>query len=525
MGRNKTGKIRYGKGMNVYFLFPILIAGIVLNIVACYGQAQPIFNPLDEKLSKKITLDLRDMDIVDVYKFLSLKGGFSVVVNKAVVGRVSLVLKNVEIKDALDIISIANGLGYKEIEDIVYVMPEQEFINTYGSYFRDQTKVKIYHLKYVRPGYALETLKGVKSEVGKIILDPDTGTIVLIDVEEKIDEMSDILDRIDYKLKTKVFPLSHADAVQVKEKLRERLDVKSVGTIEADERSNQIIVTALPERFEEVEPLIRALDEKTKEVLVKVQIIKVVLNPEFAYGIDWDKAFQNSESAALRSFQLFGDFSAAVDDIGSIFGRISGGGAANGEEDFTIDIKALKQVADTNVLANPTILVTNKQEASIHIGDKLAYVTTTTTGTGDDQTSNEEVHFVDTGILLRVTPIIGEDGYVRMRIEPEISSKSGEEPTPAGSEIPLINTTKVSTEVMVKDGTTIIIGGLHKDEQSSSSQGIPFLMDIPILGIPFRKESDTVEKTEIVIVLTPKIVDGGRDIIGYAPVMAPEKAY
>jgi type II secretory pathway component GspD/PulD (secretin) len=128
-------------------------------------------------------------------------------------------------------------------------------------------------------------------------------------------------------------------------------------------------------------------------------------------------------------------------------------------DDFAVALSALKQVSDTKTLANPTILVTNEEEAKIHIGDKLAYVTTTTIGTGADQSTNEEVHYLDVGILLSVKPTISDDGNVRMTIKPEISSQTGTLETPAGAEIPLINTTVVESNVMVKDGTTIVIGG------------------------------------------------------------------
>ncbi len=491
---------------------------------AVYGLGQTIPSDLQTKLDKKITLDLRDMDIIDVYKFLSMKGDFSVVVSKAVTGRATLILKSVKIGDALDIISIANGLGYAAMENIIYVMPEQEYFQMYGTYFRDKTKVKIVYLKYVRPSYALEALKNIKSEIGKIIIDEDTGTLVMVDTEEKIKQMEAVLDNIDHKLQTKIFVLNYAKAAIVKEKLRERLDVKSVGSIEADERSNQIIITALPSRFDEIEPLIRALDKKTKEVLIKVKILKLVLNPQFDYGIDWERAFQKAENAAFNSLHLYGTFPiSSTVSTGSTIAKVLLGNIDS--DDFAVALSALKQVSDTKTLANPTILVTNEEEAKIHIGDKLAYVTTTTIGTGADQSTNEEVHYLDVGILLSVKPTISDDGNVRMTIKPEISSQTGTLETPAGAEIPLINTTVVESNVMVKDGTTIVIGGLHKDEATSNKKGLPFLMDLPVVGGAFQSVSDEVTKTEIVIILTPHIVDSSKDEVGYSPTIAPMKNY
>lgn len=515
-------------------LLILLTSSIFLADFKAWGLEQQISQGLQEKFNREITLDLRDMDIVDVFKFLSLKGDFSIVVSKTVTGRVTLVLKSVKIGDALDIIAISNGLGYRAKENIIYVMPEEEYTLTYGKMYRDKTIVKIVYLQYAKPSYALETLKNVKSEVGKIIIDEDTGTVVMVDTEENIQQMQMVLREIDYKLETRIFNLNHAKADVVKEKLRERLDVKSVGSIQSDERSNQVIVTALPARMPEVEEIIKALDKKTKEVLLKLQILKIILNPKFDFGIDWEKSFTRSKNKLLQSLDFHGAFpiASAVSSstaLGTV-GKIAIGNLAANE--ITAEIKALKQVSDTKVLANPQILVANEQEAMVHIGDKLAYVTVTTTGTGADQTQSAEVHFLDIGIQLHVKPVIGDDGFIRIYIKPEISSQNGEltytvgtTANPITNKVPIINTTLIETNAMVKDGYTMILGGLHKDEVSKSRKGIPFLMDIPFLGKVFGSQADSVTKTEIVIFLTPHIVGGEEDLSGYKPELEPMKEY
>ncbi|MDD4202227.1 MAG: secretin N-terminal domain-containing protein [Candidatus Omnitrophica bacterium] len=498
----------------------------LLNLSFCLLSGKDISSALNQKFStemqdrfsKEITLDLRDMDIIDVFKFISMKGDFSIVISKTVTGRATLVLKSVKIVDAMDIICIANGLGYRAMENIVYVMPEEEYFEMYGTYFRDKTMVKIVYLQYVRPSYALEALKNVKSEVGKLVIDEDSGAIVMIDTPDKVEEMQDVLDKIDHKLVTKIFTINYANPEEVKEKLRERLDVKSVGTIEADSRSSQVIITALPSRFDEIEPIIQALDKQTKEVMIKLKILKVVLNPKFDFGIDWDNLLNN-----LGSLAISGAFPINASTIGTAVGTLAWGNLDS--DKFAVELKALKQVVDVKTLSNPTLLVTNNEEAKIHIGDKLAYVTTTTTGTGADQTTNEEVHFIDVGILLTVQPQIGDDGFIRMKISPEISSKTSELITPQGAEIPIVNTTLIETNVMVKDGVSIIIGGLHKDEQESSKQGIPYLMDLPFVGNAFKNISDDIRKTEIVIILTPEIVTGGKTKVDYTPELLPMKKY
>ena len=289
----------------------------------------------------------------------------------------------------------------------------------------------------------------------------------------------------------------------------------TVGTIQADARSRQVIVTALPERMEEVAVLIESLDKKTQEVLIEARILRVILNPKFDIGIDWETMFGR--------LNLNSAFTPSTDDISSTLGSIAYG-SLEGDNSMVIELKALQQVSDIKILANPRITVIDGEEANIHIGDKLAYTTaTTTTGTSTSSTA-ESVTFVDVGIKLNVKPTINDNGYVTIAIKPEISSKTGEfESQATGNVFPLINTTIAETTVMIKDGTTIVIGGLRKDDRTRTVDGIPGLMNIPFLGALFRRESDEITKTEIVIFLTPHIISGDEDILEEDELIKPSK--
>ena len=152
----------------------------------------------------------------------------------------------------------------------------------------------------------------------------------------------------------------------------------------------------------------------------------------------------------------------------------------------------------------------NNQEAKILVGSKEPYVTTqiSQTGTGTAVTA-ESVNFIDVGVKLFVTPSIARDGFVQMKIRPEISSRTGTLTTAQKNEIPIVETTEAETVVMVEDGNVVILGGLIKDEVSRDEQRVPILGDIPILGIPFRSTKKTVKRTELVLFLTPHIITGG----------------
>ncbi len=484
--------------------------------------------PLDKRLQRKITLDIRDMNIVDVIKFLATKGEFNVVTSSKVEGRVTLLLKSVAIKDALDIAVISNHLAYKILPgDIVQVMNASEYEATYGRIFGDKTEVRILQLNYAKPANILAALDNIKSSIGKIIIDEDTGSLVLIDTPEALAKMQDALKTLETPLNTYIFTMEYAKAEVVGEKLRSRIDASGVGSIMADERSNQLIVRALPSRLEEIKTMIKGFDAPTKEVMIEARILQVTFKPTFDLGIDWNLDFKDSPDPQLRkiSFQnlyLNNPKLSTSDNLGNAFGKI-GIGQVNADH-FSVAARALKQVSDTKILSNPQIMVTNNEEARIHIGDTIPYIISTTSGTGDNAITSEDVRFVDVGLKLAVTPIINDDGVVIMRLKPEISTVVDKIQSKGGG-IPQTNKTEVETTVMVKDGMTIIMGGLKKDDKVHTKKGLPYLMDVPWVGKFFSRVSDNIASTEIVIFITPHVVTSKDDYNSLKGSVKPFKDY
>lgn len=477
------------------------------------GAVEPEFDTMEQRLDRKVSLDLRDMNIIDVLKFLAIKGNFNIVTNKNIEGRVTLLLTAVAIRDALQIILIANDLAYIQKGEIIYVMSGTDYQSTYGRKFNENTKVKIVYLKYARPTYVLTALQNIRSNIGKIVIDEDTGSVVMIDTPEKIAEMEQAIDEMEYKTETKVVNLLYAKAETVANQLKTKLDAKSVGSIQFDERSNQIIINALPERLKEIEKIVKALDTKTKVVLLEARILQITLNPQFDLGINWEVAFKDAKSRALRTLDFVGAFPIASTISGAT--NLTMGKMAYGDvtaDNFILGLTGLKQVKATKLLANPRIMVVNNQEAKIHIGDTVPYITSTTTGTGDTATTSETVNFINVGIQLLVTPTINDNGFITIKIKPEISSKTGDYVTPKGATIPIVNTTLVETSVVVKDGTTVIIGGLVKNDKTAIKKGLPVIMDAPLIGRFFRNEADVMNNSEIVIFITPRIVTGEQNI-------------
>ena len=471
---------------------------------------------LDDRLARKITLDVRDMNIVDVIKFLAQKGDFNVIIAPSVQGKSTVLLHDVDIKDALDIVVISNKLAYHIDDDIIQVMAASEYEAMYGKQFSDKTEVSIVHLQYAKPSYVLAALDNMRSNRGKIIIDEDTGSVVLVDTPQSIELMKKAIAQIEQPLETMVFDLKYAKADVVAEKLRTRIDSKAVGSITADERSNEILVRVFPGRRDEVEKVIRSLDVPTKEVLIEARVLQIVINPTYDVGTDITGPISNNgKSVASLSSSALGEPALnaaaaagnAADNLANNFGRVSVGNFSS--NDFTAAIRALQQVSDTKILSTPQILVTNNEEAKIHIGDTVPYIVATTNGTGVNAITSDDVRFVDVGLKLSVTPTINDDGMVTMKLTPEISEVVATIKSAEGSTIPQVNKTEVQTSVMVRDGQTIVMAGLRNQDKVHTKKGIPGLMDIPFIGGAFSRTSDSLTNTEIVILITPHIVKGG----------------
>lgn len=458
--------------------------------------------PLEERLDRSITLDVREMNAVDVLKFLALKGNFNMVTSAMVQGRVTLYLKNVLIRDALDIVLISNGLAYHTEHDIIHVMTEQEYQMMYGTKFNDKNVVEIIQLDYAKPEYVLSALDNLKSDFGRIIIDEDTGSVVMIDTPASIEEMKKTLVQIEQPLEPAVYTLQYTKVADVLEKFRARIDENAVGSVSMDERTNKLIIRAFPGRRAEIEKLIKSLDEPTKEVLIEARVMQVVFKPQMDFGIDWNTDFGEF---SFKNIMLDESGLSSSDNLYAKYGKIAWGDIDVNK--FDIAVRSLKQVSDTKILSNPKLLVTNNEEAKIHVGDTVPYIISTTSGTGENAITSEAVEFVDVGLKLSVLPTINEDGFITMALKPELSTVTSRISSEGGG-IPQVNKTLIETTVMVKDGMTVVMGGLKKDNKVHVTKGIPILMNLPFFGQFFKTEDDEIESTEIVIFITPHILRG-----------------
>ena len=258
------------------------------------------------------------------------------------------------------------------------------------------------------------------------------------------------------------------------------------------------MVTDYPAKLKKIKNVVAIFDERTKEISIDAKILQVTLTDKTSFGIDWEYVL-NKKLAVKGMF----------DQIVTTTGNKWTIGKTNPQDhnDYKAVIEALKTVGKTKTLSSPRLTVVNNEEARILVGSKQVYVTTSAIQGQTSTQTAEAVNFVDVGVKLRVTPTIPHDGFISLKIKPEVSSASQTYKTSTGNVIPIVETSETETTVLVEDGSTIMMGGLMKDEKTNNSDSISWLGKIPLFGFLFRNTVDSKSKTELAIFLTCKILD------------------
>lgn len=469
----------------------------ILSLTMAFSLfAASLFGQIDAKVS----FELKGMDVVEVLKILASKANMNIVIGTGVQGKVTMFLKDVDVKDAFEIILASNNLAVEQKGDIIYVMPQKEYELNYGEKYGEKKEMKVFKLKFAKAEEIGKTLESIKTRIGKIVVDKDSNSIVFIDTPQVLSEAGELIEKIDMPTITKIYELNYAFAKDLKDRIQDML-TKDVGTLRIDERTNKLIITDTEKKIEEVDRAIGSFDEKLQQVLIDAKIIQVTLDDRFKLGIDWQAVIKHlGKQVNIRNAFSLAASGAFIPGAEILIGSFGSG-------DFAAMIQVLKTIGDTNTLSNPRVVTLNNQEAKILVGTNQPYATNTVTQGTATTTTATNLTFIDIGVKLYVTPVVNKDGYITMKLRPEVSSQTGTYTygTPPTT-VPVISTTQAETNVMVKDGTTIIIAGLIKDERTGTVNKVPWLGDLPIVGNAFKNTNNEIKKTELIIFLTPHII-------------------
>lgn len=280
--------------------------------------------------------------------------------------------------------------------------------------------------------------------------------------------------------------------------------------IMADPETRRIIVIADDETAEHISQVITNLDQPKPQVLIKVLFVEVRYTDDFDLGATISQANAEISNSSMRT-------SLSTDTALSAAGAMLTGGASPAtlnflSGDINATLRAISAKANTEVLSRPSILTRNNQEAIITVGQEVPFVTNSRIDNQTGDTINT-VQYEDVGIILRVTPFITADGLVEMIVAPEISAVSGTTVAVGpGVALNVIDKRAAETVVVTKHGTTVVIGGLIETKKDEVSRKIPVLGDIPLLGNLFKRKSTKDVKTELVMFLTPYVVQRPTEI-------------
>lgn len=305
--------------------------------------------------------------------------------------------------------------------------------------------------------------------------------------------------------------------------------------IVADEVTNSLVVLATKKDYADIREVLRRLDVVPRQVLIEVLVAEVTLGDDMRFGVEWAISQQSRERGGVRAIdRITGETSNTNADSGSGSNNTTSGsslfdlGAAIGNRsaevvplpgagmfgiisdnrNFAAVVNAAAGKNKLKVLSAPHIMTADNHEAHILVGNEVPIVTTQSNATNIQTNGNsnilQNIQYRDTGVILTVLPQVNSEGLVNMQIRQEVSQVASA--TTGGIQSPTFSTRESETTVVVQSAETIVIGGIIDDTVDRSRSGIPFLMDIPVIGRAFRVESDTVRRTELIVLLTPHVV-------------------
>ncbi len=395
---------------------------------------------------RKISLDFQDADIIPIFRLLADVSGYNVVIDPQVTGKITIKLINVPWDQALDLILKTHNLGMVLEGNIIRISPLSVLVK--------------------------EREESLKAK----------------DAARKAEP-----------LVTKVFPISYAEVSNVKSAIDQGKILSERGSVSVDQRISSLIIKDVPSNMPKVEILIRTLDQVTPQVMIEARIVEVNTNVSQEFGVRWGFAATTSNRLSnvggLTPYVV--DFPAAGAGAGSGSGITFGFLNAARTLSLNVELSALETTGQLKIVSNPRIITVDNQEAFISQGKSIPVRKLTSEGTVSTE-------FKDVKLELKVKPHITPDGSVILNVE---AKKEELDPTiPSVEGVPGTDKKEAKTKVIIKDGETLVIGGIYKTVNNNSESGVPSLKDIPFFGWLFKNKKKEAQTNELLIFITPRII-------------------
>jgi type IV pilus assembly protein PilQ len=400
--------------------------------------------PLVKTEDTKITLQMENAPIGSVLKLLAVQNNLNIVSGPEVKGNVSLNLTGVSLDEALSAVLLSSGFTYSRQGNVIVVVPGDKD-------YPQQLQTRVFELAYVSADYVMASLKNVLSPKGK------------------------------------------ADVFS-----------KEVRKMEAAKQppATILVVTDLAYNIPRIEKIIAALDLPIKQVSIEVRMVETSLDGNSSLGLDWPENIGSSfgEAEPLTTTSTAAASKAAVFPVEGrpLYGRLS-----VLQLDWFLDY--LSTETNSRLLSNPKVTTLDNQTAKITVATTIPLQTLNRFSEGaavQDIVSFQDKEF---GIIMEVTPRVNDDSTLTLRVVPTVEDIIGFT-GPTNNQRPITSKRSVETQVRVKDGETLVLGGLIKDNEVKTVRKVWLLGDIPLLGNLFRNTSKTKTKTDLLILITPRIV-------------------
>lgn len=451
----------------------LLILLLILGFcAACIAQEtegtagdEKVLTAVDQKMMKKISVDFRDTPIDDVITTIGKQVDLDIVKGPDVTGNVTATLTDVPLQEALEQILTAYGAGFVASENMIRIVPASQLTEE-----TEKLVSKVYRIVYADVKEVEKVLAKVVSKRGTIAANPGTSNIMITDTESKIAAIDTFIEELDRQtaqilVEARIYDISNTDSLDL--------------GVEWNAGRNTGYGTGYP-----------TLDSSSG---------RVIGGP--ASGFTRSDPFVN------------GTTSSGIDKATSATGLLEFG-ILNEHIDVDTLITAAQERGAAKLLANPRILVLDNETASFKAITEIPYQRLMQGGYQSFGTTE----FKEVGVELQVTPHLAKDGMIRLHIMPVFSVQTGNIPIPlevsagVGQEIrtspqPIVDRREADTLTLVKDGDTVVIGGLRKEEITTEENKIPILGDIPILGMLFRFAGEERRSSELVVFITPRLIE------------------
>ncbi|HBY57775.1 MAG TPA: hypothetical protein DEG96_07975 [Candidatus Atribacteria bacterium] len=431
---------------------------------------------LVDQVTTPITMNLKETDVVDAIRTLSMLSGINIIADDSVTGKITLNLNNVSFKEALNWILTLKRLSYAQVGNAL-VIGTEEVIETYR-----ERLTKIIHLENSNVENTKSVLDSYFGENSNIKITSDTrlNNLIVEGTIEMVAKAEKLIEEMDTSLITKSFKLDNAIFSEEVEAIKNmlRIVIPDENRIIIDSRQNEIIIKGNQEEITNAQMMIEGLDKRAPQIMIESKIVEIDLNSEKDLGISWSSGATTDESGNLILGQI-------------VFGELTLGGSFERRGLIEARLDALIREGKTNILSNPKILTLDGKESVILSGSKIPIRERTEEGI-------ETIRYIDVGLNMTITPRLSQDEKITMDCDIKIES--------LGTELiqgyPVINSRQEKAIIRSPLGVTNVIGGLITSEEIETIRRIPILSEIPVIGELFKFTNRTKNRTEIIILIT-----------------------